>query len=189
MTPAPRDVPSPSRPTVCSLIIRAPFAQVSVLAAQKLPFTFDLCQQADRPGPEFRGVTQCVTGLGAVEIDALVDMAQQQLAAVLEVAVLDHDHRLAAVGQHPEQLVLHLPELAAHDLPVAAALREPERVELLLDAELQGEELVDERNVVVQLADLEQPLHAQPGPAIPVPLLIHRVALVPLLAELASVPP
>src|ERR1044071_8454735 len=113
-----------------------------------------------------------------------MDVAEQQLAAVLEVAILDHDHRLAAVGQHPQQLVLHLLELATHDLPVAAALGEPERVELLLDAELEREELVDERDVVVELADLEQPLAPEPGPAIPVALLLHRVALVPLLAEL-----
>src|SRR5437764_14641178 len=117
-----------------------------------------------------------------------MDVAQQQLAAVLEVAILDHDHGLAAVGQRPEQLVLHLLELAAHDLPVAAALGEPERVELLLDAELEREELVDERDVVVELADLEQALSAQPGAAVPVALLVHRVALLPLLAELAAVP-
>src|ERR1700748_1680766 len=117
-----------------------------------------------------------------------MDVAQQQLAAVLEVAVLDQDHRLAAVGQHPQQLVLHLLELAAHDLPVAAALREPERIELLLDAELEREELVDERDVIVELADLEDPLLAQPRAAIPVALLLHRVALVPLLAELATIP-
>src|SRR5207237_7249592 len=115
---------------------------------------------------------------------ALVDVAEQQLALVLEVAVLDDDHRLAAVGQHAEQLVLHLLELAAHDLPVAAALGEPERIELLFDAELEREELVDERDVVVELADLEHALAAEPGAPVPVALEVHLIALVPLLAEL-----
>src|SRR6476619_707460 len=100
-------------------------------------------------------------------------MAGQPLAAVLEVAILDHDHRLTAVGQHPQQLILHLLELAAHDLPVAAALGEPERVELLLDAELEREELVDERDVVVELADLEDLAAAEAEPPIPVALGVH----------------
>src|SRR5262249_18351474 len=148
----------------------------------------DLCQQTDRSGPQLCRVSQCVASLAAIEVDTLVNVAQQKLAAVLEVAVLDDDHRLAAVGQLLEQLVLHLLELAAHDLPVTAAPGESERIELLLDAELEREELVDEGDVVIQLANLEQPLHAQTGPAIPVALLVHRVALVPLLAELPAVP-
>src|SRR5262249_53357476 len=129
-----------------------------------------------------------VARLRAVEIRTLVDMAQEQLAAVLEVAVLDDDHRLAAVGQHLEELILHLLEFAAHDLPVARALLETERVELLLDAELEGEELVEERDVIVEPADLEDLLAAEARAQVPVTLLLHRVALVPLLAELALVP-
>ena len=46
-----------------------------------------------------RGVAQRVARLASVEVDALVDVAQQQLAAVLVVAVLDDDERLAEVGQ------------------------------------------------------------------------------------------
>src|SRR6202000_3052530 len=112
-------------------------------------------------------------------------VAQEQLAAVLEVAVLDDDRRLAAGREHAQELVFHLLELAAHDLPVARALLEAERIELLIDAELEREELVEERDVVVELADLEDLLPAQPGAAIPVALLLHRIALVPLFAVLA----
>src|SRR5690606_15043602 len=122
--------------------------------------------------------------LCTVEVDALVDVAEQQLATVLEVTVLDDDHRLAAVREHAQQLVFDLLELAAHDLPVARALLEAELIELLLDAELEREELVDERQVVVELAHLEDALATQAGASIPVELLVHRVALVPLLAEL-----
>src|SRR5882757_866945 len=170
------------------LIFRASLTEVAILATQQLALAFDFCQQAHRPSPQLRSISQSVAGLRAIEVHAFMDMAEQQLAPVLEVAVRHHDHRLAAVGQLLEQLILHLLELAAHDLPVAAALGEPERVELLLDAELEGEELVDERDVVVQLADLEQPPVVQAGAAIPVPLLLHRVALVPLFAELPAVP-
>ena len=66
-----------------------------------------------------------------LEVDALVLVLEQQLAAVLEVAVLDVDERLAEVGQPEEQLVLHLLELAALDLPVARALVEAEGEELV----------------------------------------------------------
>src|SRR4051794_10638454 len=87
-----------------SLVLRTAFADVAILAAQDLALAFDLRQQADRARPQLRAVPECVACLRAVEVGALVDMAQQQLALVLEVAVLDEDHRLPAVRQHPEQL-------------------------------------------------------------------------------------
>src|SRR5947208_86704 len=110
----------PQAHNLMSLVLRTAFADVAILAAQDLALPLDLREQADRSRPQLRRVPECVAGLRAVEVDALVDVAQQQLALVLEVAVLDEDHRLPAVRQHPEQLILHLLELAAHDLPVAA---------------------------------------------------------------------
>src|SRR3569832_785993 len=169
-------------------VLRRTLGDVAVLAAEELALVLDLREQRDRASPHLRGVAQRIPRLASIEIGALVDVAEQQLAAVREVAVLDDDHRLAAVGQHLQQLILHLLELAAHDLPVARALLEAERIELLVDTELEREELVEERDVVVELADLEQLLAAEPGAALPVLLEIHRVALVPLFTELALVP-
>src|SRR6185312_15113319 len=157
-------------------------------ATKQLALAVDLRQQRDRTRPQLRSVAERVACLARIEIRALVDVAQEQLAAVLEVAVLDDDHRLAAVGQHLQELVFHLLELAAHDLPVAGALLEAERIELLVDAELEREELVEERDVVIEPAHFEDLLAPHAGAQIPVALLLHRVALVPFLAELALVP-
>ena len=74
-------------------VLRAPLADVAVLAAQQLALALDLREQADRARPHLRGVAQRVARLAAVEVDALVDVAEQQLAAVLVVAVLDDDER------------------------------------------------------------------------------------------------
>src|SRR4029453_1195609 len=65
---------------------------------------------------------------------------------------------------------------------------EAEREEFLVAAELLGEKLVDERNVVVKLPDLEDLLASEPQPTVPGAARGHVLALVPLLAELPLVP-
>ena len=124
-----------------------------------------------------------------LEVDALVLVAQEELAAVVEVAVDDVDERLAEVRQAEQQPLLHLLELARLDLPVARPLVETEAVELLVDAELGREELVDESDVVVQRPHLEDLLPPLAEAHVPRLLLDHVLAVVPLLAEPALVPP
>src|SRR5690606_15052791 len=87
-------------PTTSSRVLRAPFADVAVLAAEELALAVDLGEQRDRTCPQLGRVAQRIACLRAIEVDALVDMAEQELAAVLEVAVLDDDDRLAAVREH-----------------------------------------------------------------------------------------
>ena len=54
----------------------------------------------------------------ALQVGALVAVAQQELAAVVVVGVLDEDERVAEVGQLEQDLVLDLVELARVDLVV-----------------------------------------------------------------------
>src|SRR5690606_23015644 len=77
---------------------------------------------------------------------------------------------------------------AALDFVAVVARVVPERVELLLGDELGREELVDEGDVVVERADLEDLLAAEPGAPVPVAARLEAVALLPLLAELPLVP-
>ena len=66
------------------------------------------------------------------------------------------------VGEAEQELLFHLLQLAAFDLPVARALVEAEREELVVAAKALGEELVDESHVVVELAYLENLSAAEP---------------------------
>src|SRR3954465_3674246 len=106
-------------------------------------------------------------GVLLVEIGALVAVAQQQLRAVVVVGVLDEDEGLAEVGELEEDLLLHLRELARVDLVVAAALVHAEREELVLAAEVLGEELVQEGDVVVEPPHLEDLLAAEAEALVP----------------------
>src|SRR5262249_16046562 len=69
-----------------------------------------------RPRPELMDIAHRVAGVVHLEVDALVTRAQIQLAAVVVVAVLDVDKRLAVVGEPEQQLLLDLLELTRSDL-------------------------------------------------------------------------
>ena len=58
----------------------------------------------------------------------------------------------------------------------------------MVDDELGRQELVDERDIVVERANLEELLPAEAGALVPVPAGLQVVALLPLLAEAAAVP-
>src|SRR5262249_14208383 len=145
-------------------------------------------EEVRRPLPDAGQAGQGVARVVELQVDPLVAVADEDLPAVLEVPVLHVDERLALGGEPGQQAILDLLGLPAVDLPVAGALVEAERVELLIDAELHGEELVDEGDVVVELPDLEDLAAAEPEAAIPVLLGRHVLAVVPLLAEAALVP-
>src|SRR5262245_22630622 len=107
---------------------------------------------ADRAAPELVDVLERVARPILLEVDAVVRVAHQQLAAVLPVAVDDVDDRLSEVGERGEELRLDLAELARLDLPVTGVLVEAVGEQALLAREVFGEELVDEGDVVVELA-------------------------------------
>src|ERR671937_1239989 len=111
-----------------------------------------------------------------------------QLATVLEIAVDHLDDRLAEVGELLEQLLFYLLELAVEDLPTVRLLVEAVDEELLLGGEVGGEELVDEGDVVVVLADFEDLLAAQAELLVPGAAGAQVVGLVVFLAEAATVP-
>src|SRR5438045_9738637 len=117
-----------------------------------------------------------------------MSMAEEQLAAVLVVGVSDEDEGVAEVGQLEEHLVLDLLELARVDLVVAAAVVDREGEELVPLAEVGGEVLVDEGDVVVELAHLEDLLAPEAEALVPDAALVEALALVPLASEPPLVP-
>src|SRR5205807_817859 len=95
------------------------------------------------------------------QIQPLMIVAQEQLAAVLEVRVLDVDERVARVGQREEQLLLHRLELPRLDLVSLVAIGPREGEQLVLAAEVRRQELVDERDVIVECTYFENFLSSE----------------------------
>src|ERR1700722_17019426 len=156
--------------------------------AEHLLLALDDGQQVDRAAPDAAERRQSRAGLVDLQVGPLVPMADEELAAVLVVGVLDVDEGVAEVGQREEHLVFDLLELARVDLVVAAAIVHRKREELVPLAEVGGEVLVDEGDVVVELAPLEDLLTPEAQPLVPGPPLVEALALVPLAAEAPLVP-
>src|SRR5712691_5987526 len=172
------------------LVLDLDFA-ISVIApveAHQHAFAVYASDDAHRAPPHRLQVRQRVLGIVDAQVGAVVPVREQQLAAVLEVAVHHLDDGLAEVGELLEELRLHLAELAVDDLPAVALLVEAVGEELLIDAELRGKELVDESDVVVMLAHLEDLLPAEAQLAVPGAPGAQVVAVVELLAEAPLVP-
>src|SRR5438876_2268861 len=161
---------------------------VAAVEAHQHALAVDAGDDAYGPAPHRLQIDQRVLGVVDAQVDAVVTMREEQLAAVLEVAVDHLDDRLAEVGELLEQLLLHLLELAVEDLPAVRLFVEPVDEQLLLRGEVGGEELVDERDVVVVLADLEDLLAAQAELLVPGSAGAEIVALVVFLAEASLVP-
>src|SRR5712664_3454893 len=186
-----RPVPaSPSRPRG-----RFPASELDLAVGMIAPvvphqdaLAVDARDDAHGPPPHGLQVRQRVLGVIDAEVDAVVPVREQELSAVLEVAVDLLDDRLPEVGELLQQLALHLLELAVEDLPAVRLLVEAVDEQLLLRREVGGEELVDEGDVVVVLAHLEDLLPAQAQLLVPRAAGAQVVALVVLLAEAALVP-
>src|SRR5438105_9147311 len=151
-------------------------------------FSVDAGDDPDRPAPHRLQLHQGVLRVVDAQVDAVVPVREQELAAVLEVAVDHLDDRLAEVGELLQELLLHLLELAVEDLPAVRLLVEAVDEQLLLGREVRGEELVDEGDVVVVLAYLEDLLPPQAELLVPRTAVAQVVALVPFLPEAALVP-
>src|SRR5256885_3094622 len=141
-----------------------------------------------RPAPHRLQVDERVLRVVHAQVDAVVTVGEEQFAAVLEIAVHHLDDGLAEVGELLEELAFHLLELAVEDLPAVPLLVEAVDEELLFRGEVRGEELVDEGDVVVVLADLEDLLPPEPELLVPGAAGAQVVALVVFLAEAALVP-
>src|SRR5690606_34503047 len=118
-------------------------------------------RDAHRPPPDADERAQGFTGVVGPEVDAAMIVVEQELPAVLEVRVLDVDDGVSEIRELREQLLLHRAELARLDLVALAPARPVVREELVLDRELLGQELVDERDVGVERAHLEDLVPAE----------------------------
>ena len=122
------------------------------------------------------------------QVDAFVPMFQQQFTAVFEVAVGDIDERLPEIRQTEKQLLFHAFPVPVGDFVHTALGVELVGEELVLVAELFGEERIDERDVVVDPPRFENLLAAEAQADVPLALGVVVVAFVVILAELAFVP-
>src|SRR5439155_747169 len=161
---------------------------IAAVEAHQHALAVDAGDDPYRPAPHRLQVDQRVLRVVDAQVDAVVTVREQELAAVLEVAVDHLDDRLAEVGELLEQLLLHLLELAVEDLPAVRLLVEPVDEQLLLGGEIGGEEFIDEGDVVVVLADFEDLLAAQAQLLVPGSAGAEIVALVVFLAEATAVP-
>src|SRR5271165_5502411 len=114
-----------------------------------------------RTGPKAVEMTECVLRVVQLQIDAEVLMKQIELSAVAVIAVLDPDDRLTEVGQVEQQPLLDLLELAALDLVGVVLIVVLVTEELMTTAEVNGQEGIDERHIVVDTANLEDLLSAK----------------------------
>src|SRR5690348_11861010 len=162
---------------------------VLTVEAQTDALPLHLGDEVAGPPPDGLEVPERLARVVWLEVLPVVLVGQEQLAPVVEVAVHHLDDRLAEVGELAEELVLHLAELAVEDLPAVPLLVEAVDEQLLLDRELGSEERVDEGDVVVVLADLEDLLPAEAQVLVPGAAGLQVVTLVPLLAEPSLVPP
>src|SRR5262245_6583572 len=137
----------------------------------------------DRTFPKLVQVGERVLSVVRLQLNAAVAVLEEQLAAVLVVPILDIDDRPADVRQIKQQPLFHFVEFAAFDFIIARILVESEGKELVAAAEIEGQELVDERQVVVDAADLEDFLTSQACLPIPVALDAEVVALLIFVAE------
>src|SRR4051812_5299957 len=142
----------------------------------------------DRTLPNLEQVRERVLGVVRLQLHAAIAVLQKQLAAILIVGVLHINDRPTDVREIKQQPLFYLLELAAFDLVVARIVVEPEGKQLVLAAKVERQELIDERQVVVHTANLENLLPAQALLLVPVALGVVVVALVVFLAECAAVP-
>ena len=138
--------------------------------------------------PDVLDVLEGFDGVLDFDVQAVVLVGQVELAAVAVVAVDDVDERLAHVGEVVEQRLLDALGVAADDAELAGVRVAAVLVELVALDELLGQELVDEVDVVVDAADLEDLLAALAEALVPAFLAAEVVGLLVFLAEAALVP-
>src|SRR3954465_6548906 len=184
-----RPVPAgPSRGQLPASELDLAIGVVAAVVAHQDALAVHPGDDADGAPPHRLQVRQRVLRVIDAQVHSVVAVREQQLAAVLEVRVDHLDDRLPEVGELLQELALYLLELAVEDTPAVRLLVEAVDEQLLLGGEVGGEELVDEGDVVVVLADLEDLFAPEPELLVPRAARAQVVALVVLLAEPALVP-
>src|SRR5262245_65263323 len=99
-----------------------------------------------RASPDRLNVPQRLGRVIKLEVNARVLVLEQQLAAVAVIAVYYIDPRFSEVSQAEQEALLDFLEIARLDVVLPGLLGVGEREEAVADAELGGEEGVDERS-------------------------------------------
>src|SRR5690606_25292706 len=123
--------------------------------------------EIDGAAPERLEVLQGQARLVQLEVDSVVTVHEQKLGTIFEIAVHHIDDRLAEIGELVEELFLDDLEVAAEDLPGLVLVVVSVDEELVLQTELGGEKFIDEGDVVVEAAHLEDLLAPQAELQIP----------------------
>src|SRR6185369_5511709 len=103
-------------PRALTPLLQWPLNVLFAVEAQERRLLLDLRVDLHRTTPQTHHRLEHLARPVDTEIDALMIVREQQLAAIAEVGVLHVDERLPRVRELEEQLVLHLGELAALDL-------------------------------------------------------------------------
>ena len=117
--------------------------------------------QMDRPPPNCPHIAQGVGGLVQLQVNPLVIVLEQQFAAVAVVGVGHVNPRLPEVRQSEEQPLFDLLELAGLNDVIAPLFIVREGKDLMFLTKLWRQEGVDKRDIVMDLAHLEDFLPAQ----------------------------
>ena len=122
--------------------------------------------------PNAMEVFQSVTGFVDLELYSLKKMLQYEFSTVLKVGVHDRDLRTPHIGEIREELLLNLRKSTAFNLVGIRVGVVTELEHLVLAAEIESQELVDKRKIVVDSSDLKDLLAAHSSTSVPMQLVI-----------------
>ena len=169
-------------------LLYATVGKVAAIEGEEALLLIDNSLKEDGARPDLVDVAHRITGIVCFQINTLVAMAQVELAAVVVVAILDIDEGLTKVGEAKEELFFNFAKLPRGNLVEVAITVVAKGEELIAQHKLRGQELIDEGNIIVEPAHLEDLLTPQAKLTIPVTLGANILTLVILLTKLALVP-
>ena len=127
-------------------------------------------------------------GIVGSQIHSAVLVLEQKLAAIAVVGVDDADVRVAEVRQREEEFFFDIFEGAAFDFEPVVSSGIAEGVEFLIANEFWREKFIDEGDVIVKGADLEDFFAAEAEAHVPITFCIEVAAFFPFAAKPSLVP-
>ena len=140
------------------------------------------------PSPDGDHVAKSVDGIIDLQVHAFMLVREIQLTPVVIVAVGNHNARVSEIGQHEQDALLDVFELAAGDHILASTLIIVINKQLGAPAEVFRQKCIQERHIVIDAANLKDLLSSEPKLLIPVLSLLEIGALLPFFTELTLVP-
>ncbi len=165
-------------------LLQATIGEVATIKGEEASLLINNGLQVDRTGPDRVDIAHRVTGIVSLQINTLVAMAEVELTAVVIVAILDIDEGLTKVGEAEEELLFDLAKLTGGNLVAIAVTVVAKGEELIAQHKLGGQELIDEGDVIVEPAYLEDLLAPEAKLAIPVTLSDNILTLLMLFRSL-----